>query len=149
MSDARSTIVISKNPVEPRPFGLHSLFTRMAQLENATDRHEHYYLTYSNKLFVWFTTHAHILKSNVPEHAKYAHILFYDEVDLAMAVLGTECFPDTRKGDVDTTIRLTVDQYNKTVSVLSGMGVPVEKCANGTCFACHAYHALLTVRDIL
>ena len=136
----------------PHPFGILSLFAPVVN----TEQTQKIYVASSNHLFMWFSTHAHIIKSNIPNAPKYAHVHALDEVDLAMAVVGYECFPELTPRmrqqhfeDVDTILPFTVDQYNQTLTRLLDMGVPIAECTYGECASCHAYHAFIDIRPWL
>lgn len=140
-------------PQDPSdPFGIYSVFEARV-FRNEKGERVKKYVAYANKLFLWFETHAHLIKEAAAERdPKYAHVCDLNEVELTMHLVGYECFPapsvEMKKDVADgysTPIFLTVDQYNRMLTRLYHMGAFTSKCTNGQCQSCGAYHAFLRV----
>lgn len=102
-----------------------------------------------NHMFLWFETHLHLIKRNIPDDPRYAHVHTLDEVDVAMRIIGPKKFPPFESKRDPVYIWMTLDEIAQLENHLGRMGVSIDECREGACFSCQAYHALLEVRSIL
>lgn len=102
-----------------------------------------------NRLFLWFESHIHLIKRNIPDDPRYAHVHALDEVDIAMRIIGPKKFPPFESKRDPVYIWMTLDEIARLEDHLSRMGISICECRVGACFSCHAYHALLEIRDII
>ena len=102
-----------------------------------------------NRLFLWFETHLHIIKRNIPDEPKYAHIHTLDEIDISMLIIGPNKFPSFESKRDPVYIWMTPDEIARMENHLFLMGVPIGECREGACFSCQAYHALFEVSNLL
>ena len=96
-------------------------------------------------LQLWYETHMHQIKDNLPDEPEYKNVLSWDAERMVTCVIGSLTGTEHTYRD----FVFTSADIQTMIAKLRRMGVDIQLCKARTCPCCSAYTALYSIKDDL